>query len=302
MSSLPTLSKERLLIFGDKFAYSLSDDRSFAQTEYKVIHNEKSLNVVPVIKIRFNEQRLLFFMPSGIPLKKLQNSIGIHEYCIVMSSMLDEIKKIQNNGFLNIKNIDLSLNRIFVNSENYRVALSYVPSTEHVYLDLMDFNKSLKHLCLQILSENPALQNKEGLAIRETIKQSKGDVDSLYEIMSTAEEAGFNLDPYHEGRDEFHQEVLLKSVDGAIPINFRINTDRFVLGRKPELVNGLISCSPLIGRVHAVITKSNGQFYLSDLKSKNGTYLNNTKVIRPTLIRNGDVIRLGNVKLRAQLV
>lgn len=302
MSSLPTLTKERLLIFGDKFAYSLSDESSFAQTEYKVIHNEKSLNVVPVIKIRFNEQRLLFFMPSGIPLKKLQNSIGIHEYCVILGSMLDEIRKIKANGFLNIKNIDLSLNRIFVNSENYRVALSYVPSTEHLFLDLTDFNKSLKHLCLQILAENPALQNKEGLGIREKIKTSKGDVDSLYEVISTAEENGFHVDPDDRGSKDYHREIYLQSVDTVTSISFRIQTDRFVLGRKPELVNGLISCSPLVGRVHAVISRSNGQFYLSDLKSKNGTFINNAKVIRPTLIRNGDVIRLGNVKLRAKLV
>ncbi|UNT95187.1 FHA domain-containing protein [Allobaculum mucilyticum] len=296
-----TMQKNRLLLFGEQFAYSLTDAQNFAQTEYKVINNEKNLNVVSCIRIQFNDQNLLFFLPSGTPLKKAQNSFGVHEYCVVMSHFLAEVIKVQNNGFLNARNIDLSRNRIFIGSESQNVFITYVPCKEHLYSDQNDFDKNLKNLCLQILAENPGLQNKDGLGVREAIKNCPGDADSLYKIVSEAEQKGFiggNEDPRPSGSGQ----LLLKSVNAAFNLQFQIRTDRFILGRKADAVNGLIGCSPLVGRVHAVISRSNGQFYISDMKSKNGTFINDIPVHRPTLIRNGDVIRLGNVDFLAQFI
>lgn len=296
-----TMQKNRLLLFGEQFAYSLTDAQNFAQTEYKVINNEKNLNVVSCIRIQFNDQNLLFFLPSGTPLKKIQNSFGVHEYCVTMSRFLEEVRKVQTNGFLNVRNVDLSRNRIFLDSETQKIFITYVPCRDHLYSDQNDFDKNLKNLCLQILVENPGLQNKDGLTIREAIKNCPGDADSLYKIISEAEEKGFS-DSDWEQRPSGSGQLLLKSVNPAFNLRFQIRTDRFILGRKADAVNGLIGCSPLVGRVHAVISRSNGQFYISDMKSKNGTFINDVQVLRPTLIRNGDVIRLGNVDFRAEFI
>lgn len=51
-----------------------------------------------------------------------------------------------------------------------------------------------------------------------------------------------------------------------------------------------------LSRRHAVIQYIQGQgFYLSDLNSTNGTYLNSEPVRRPVLLREGDRIRLGSL-------
>lgn len=54
-----------------------------------------------------------------------------------------------------------------------------------------------------------------------------------------------------------------------------------------------------VGRKHAKITIHNGQVYLEDLDSVNGTMINQTRILpaRPTLLNDGDEVRLGKMIL-----
>ena len=55
-----------------------------------------------------------------------------------------------------------------------------------------------------------------------------------------------------------------------------------------------------VGRRHARITVSNGQYMIEDLSSINFTFVNKLKIPpkTPTPIKNGDEIRLGRVVLK----
>ena len=52
-----------------------------------------------------------------------------------------------------------------------------------------------------------------------------------------------------------------------------------------------------VSRHHARITVEQDHFVLEDLGSKNGTWLNETKVLERTDLRDGDCVRLGGVSL-----
>ncbi len=49
-----------------------------------------------------------------------------------------------------------------------------------------------------------------------------------------------------------------------------------------------------VSRNHAIIHEMNGQFYLSDLGSRNGTVLNGRPVTAPTLLSDGDLVVVGD--------
>jgi diguanylate cyclase (GGDEF)-like protein len=53
-----------------------------------------------------------------------------------------------------------------------------------------------------------------------------------------------------------------------------------------------------ISRKHCKITQIEGLFFLEDLGSKNGTFLNNQKLRRKTSLRKGDIIKLGKISLK----
>ena len=52
---------------------------------------------------------------------------------------------------------------------------------------------------------------------------------------------------------------------------------------------------------HALITRRDNQWWLEDLKSRNGTLINNIPVEEPTAISTGDQISIGDVTLMLEL-
>jgi DNA-binding winged helix-turn-helix (wHTH) protein len=69
-----------------------------------------------------------------------------------------------------------------------------------------------------------------------------------------------------------------------------------VLGRDPSLALCFDSAS--VSRRHARLQIAEGEAVLEDLASKNGTYVNGTRVTSTVRIRNKDEICLGSVRLR----
>ncbi|MBF7082333.1 FHA domain-containing protein [Desulfallas sp. Bu1-1] len=49
---------------------------------------------------------------------------------------------------------------------------------------------------------------------------------------------------------------------------------------------------------HARIYLQNGQYWLEDLGSKNGTFLNGVPLTRPAVLANGDQIKIGDITLK----
>ncbi len=72
---------------------------------------------------------------------------------------------------------------------------------------------------------------------------------------------------------------------------------RIPIGRGPE--NDVVLLDPSLSRRHAVLEYRAGRFWVRDLGSRNGTFLNGRPLPaegRP--LRNGDRLRLGRVELR----
>ena len=78
-----------------------------------------------------------------------------------------------------------------------------------------------------------------------------------------------------------------------VGLEFPINQLRVIIGR--ELTCSIVLEEPVLSRRHCVITQDNNKFYVADLKSKNGTYLNGQR-IEKTELEDGDIIRVGNTR------
>lgn len=67
-----------------------------------------------------------------------------------------------------------------------------------------------------------------------------------------------------------------------------------------ESNDSIIGSDPAISRRHFQIYYQNGQWWLCDLGSRNGTFVNNSLVVQ-SMLRDQDVIGLGNTKLSVRL-
>jgi pSer/pThr/pTyr-binding forkhead associated (FHA) protein len=71
------------------------------------------------------------------------------------------------------------------------------------------------------------------------------------------------------------------------------------LGRSEQ--NMVTLADPGISADHALVSYRLGQWWVEDVGSTNGTFLNDVLVEQPTVIHSGDVIRLGMVRLRVRI-
>ena len=99
--------------------------------------------------------------------------------------------------------------------------------------------------------------------------------------------------------------LMLTGFDGnGNPIRIALPPNRFSgqylgvsLGRHPELVDEIIQ-DQNVSRRHVRIAAQAGQFYIEDLNSRNGTFLNHHKLssFKPTLLDYGALVRLGGLE------
>jgi len=75
--------------------------------------------------------------------------------------------------------------------------------------------------------------------------------------------------------------------------------DELTVGRAAGCQVALESDS-YVSQLHARVFTRDGQLYVEDLGSTNGTYLNRKKVSAPMLVRRGDRLQIGKTVLEAQ--
>lgn len=78
---------------------------------------------------------------------------------------------------------------------------------------------------------------------------------------------------------------------GLIPLSEEIK-----IGRKID--NTVVLEDEYVSAHHAVIYLIEGEYILEDLRSTNGTYLNDEKIVKKSSIIPGDIIKIGSIVLK----
>jgi predicted component of type VI protein secretion system len=77
-----------------------------------------------------------------------------------------------------------------------------------------------------------------------------------------------------------------------------LKKDKFIIGRASECT--LRAGSSAISRRHCAIVRKESDWIVRDLGSRNGTFLNDTKVETPTPLKIGDQLRVGPLHFRVE--
>lgn len=101
-------------------------------------------------------------------------------------------------------------------------------------------------------------------------------------------------------RDETPSNVYLRLITRPETLNFKVN-ELYYLNRDNSIGRGdqsnIVLKDRFISKEHAILKEKNGVYTIEDLKSANGTYVNDRRISNPTELENRDVIRVGDVEL-----
>lgn len=85
---------------------------------------------------------------------------------------------------------------------------------------------------------------------------------------------------------------------GEIGLQYPLDDEQLVLGRHPSCE--IVLQSGVVSRRHAQILENHGTFYIEDLRSRNGTFVNGNQISGRQELKEGDEIRLCDVVLAFQ--
>lgn len=88
--------------------------------------------------------------------------------------------------------------------------------------------------------------------------------------------------------------AMLVSYKQNEDFRFLIDKDQVVIGRSEEI--DILLDDTTVSRQHACITKVNENYFIEDLKSLNGTYVNGNEIVKQ-MLNNADLVQLGRYKL-----
>lgn len=282
--------------------YVLNDNSVFALTEFKVLKSQ-SKHFIKCAKVLYNGRiKLIYFTAMHKSLRNMLPSLDGDTFLTIIANLLNCIIEIKNNGFLDCQDIDLSFDKIFIDQNTLEVNVIYLP-VNSTSIDISSFETELRTEIIKLVSTIPAFANEKMTRVCGYLSNGTYSLNQLYGSICSEIKGGSvtpNKDSVvNQGSSQkvFKQPILyFSSINTPVDVHFEINSNEYVIGKNSAKVNGVISFNKAISRIHCKINYQNNTYFITDLGSANGTFVNKIRLTanQPYQIKNGDSIRLAN--------
>ena len=220
----------------------------------------------PCSWVYFNDRiKVVCFADAYRTLVEVLPEMNLDETCETAKGILRRIRALENTDRISLENVVWDQESIYL-SERNQISLLCLPAVvpedsrqSQIYV------KRVYALLLEIISR------KEGgdIVCRQIIHQQ----DTAPEDWVALENA---LDRRAPKEDE---SLILKSINTPDVLTFHIRHELFRIGTDPAEVDGLIQGVETISPVHAEIGWNEISFYIRDLNSEGGTFVNNHQIM-----------------------
>ena len=129
------------------------------------------------------------------------------------------------------------------------------------------------------------------LAQQTQVHQKESSTTATYRVGETGELIPVDVE---EMATHGHAAVVIRSGGNRVGESFPLEGDRMTVGRRPD--SDVFLDDVTVSRDHALVVKRGGDFYLDDLGSLNGTYVNRRR-IESHRLADGDELQIGKYKL-----
>lgn len=296
-------------------AFLLKDNEEFFDEEMKKMEMYMGENCIVSNKVLFNGKiKLIYITERYRTLTSVLNQMEKINFAKCLLQILQCQCKIENSKKLEMRKLLLDKSYIFWDMESEQVKMIYLPvrkvriSEEVAYCKLRDFLRwmveSVTILDSRIEKELLSEITNQSMTLNEMY-------ENIFDIFNNSTKLGIDIvkkEESHGKEEEAKQEkvrqLLLKEKESKQPLLFRVYKKEFVIGRNAKVSDGVITGNNKIGRQHCKIIFFKNRYFLMDLNSKNGTFLNGKKISENMSeeIAENDIIRLANVDFVAKFV
>lgn len=287
-------------------AYLLEDNNMFALTEYKVLNGRNRRHLIKCSKVLFNGKIQFVYLVSGYrPLSGLIEKISPEELCIIITNLIKAIIDTEEIGFLKCNNLDISFNRVFVDISTYEVHLIYLPINTKKQ-DAVEYeNISINYIAAQLDKIEKVMPGKTS-EIRRYFSEGQYSLRQLHDRISAdiRERKAAIADAIETIPDNNGGQPSLSLILEGEPADtvFIVDKEKFTIGKRAGS-DAQITFNNAVSRHHCDIIYKNMKYFVVDMGSSNGTFVNGARLVpkTPKEIHSGDIMRLANSDFKVEI-
>jgi len=231
-----------------------------------LINREEIPGLLPCTYVNWNERiQLCYFVDGMTTLAEKRSLLSVDELTAVCSDILSTLKSIESFPDLSAENVSWDMESIYLDEENdvYLVCLPAVLPVEA--LESRIYVKRVYALFEEIFEgiEGGELLRRKTESVKN---RSFGDWIALKDTITSKAAVE-------------EEKITLRSVNTPEPFTFEIGHHEFYIGTDPEKCEGCILGAVSVSPVHALIGWNDISYYIQDLNSREGTYLNDIRLM-----------------------
>lgn len=284
---------------GTNFAYVLNDSSQFLLTDYKVLQSHKSSDFVKCMKMTYNGKMAFYYMTGEVKtLMSMFPALNADTLTTIVTNLFAAIIEVKSNGFLSCQNIDISFNKIYVDEKTLKVSLVYIPVRQKMFEDYGTFENALRTNLVRLINTLPALANERAMRLATALSNGTYTLEDLYRrIKGTAPSGSTKVVTQSDNRQK---QIKIRALNAPAPLEITVNKESFLIGKNAAIVDGVISYNSAVSRKHCKITKDGEHYFVTDLGSVNGTFINGKRIFpnQACPLKDGDTLRLANSDFR----
>lgn len=287
--------------YEENFAYILNDNTIFSSTEYKVLQSQNGSCFVKCMKMLYNGKVQIYYLTNTVKsFSSMLESLDTESFFTVVLNLLGDIIEVKKNGFLSCQNIDTSLDRIYVEPSTYKVSLVYLPLSTKLHNNSSIFENEIRTSLVKVISRNSHLSSSRIISLASDLSNGMYTIEDLY---TRIKEGNSNIRVSPQPSVSSYLNTIphnrmgkLKIISKQMQFQIEIDEDECSLGKNPSMVDKAITFNKMISRKHCKIIRKDGQYFVTDIGSANGTFVNKTRLQPKQLcpLKNGDTLRLAN--------
>ena len=254
--------------------YFLNSQELLDVNAMNLLDREEIPGLLTCKKILWNDRvQLCYFVDGKETLEQKKDRLSLDELTSVCSDILSMLIEIESYPDLSAENVSWDMDSIYLDEDN-DVSLVCLPAVLPIEaLESRIYVKRVYALMDEIF------QNvSEGEAVRRQMEAARtksfGDWLGLKEALSSRAAVEESM-------------ITLRSVNTQEPFVFEIGHEDFYIGTDPEQCKGCIMGAISVSPVHALIGWNDISFYIKDLGSREGTFLNDIKITPQTPVPFG---------------
>lgn len=255
-------------------AFQLEQDESIFELGYKVLLKQQIHHTLSGIRVQYNlKDRMMYDIENLQTVAECYDSLNRETALLIITSMLQVMKEVDNNGFILLEALQISESCIFWNQEEKKAYFIVLPiAREFETNDHRSWNKKFRDT-LQDLAEKLDMRMSE--MVMEHLNGNGRLIEQINSLLQVLEQQRGLIQQREQS--EFHdRQLTLRLVHNGMygQIILCDQKKEYIIGKRRDSVDGYLGISNAVSRIHCKVIRRQNQFYISDLGSSNHTYVN----------------------------